>query len=255
MKKVTFLEYEKPLLCAMILCSTPNECIAKIKASLADGAEAIGVQMCRIKKEYRTKEQLKRIFDACEGKPVYITSYRASESQDCTDEECAEYLLMGLEAGGTLCDIYGDMFEAGAKYQLATDEEAVKRQMALAEEIHKRGGEVLFSCHTQQTTTVEENLYIAKEQARRGADVIKIVSLMEDKRELPAYIESVQRITAEVPKKLLLLTGRASTLLRYIGPSIGVCMYLCVHEHGPEDTPLQPKLKTIKAVRDNIIFE
>ena len=255
MVKATFLEYEKPLLCAMIICETPEECIAKIKASIAEGAEALGVQLCRIKKEYRNVETLSRIFAACEGLPIYITSYRGAESEGYTDRECADYLLMGLEAGATLCDIFGDMFEKGAKYQLATDPDAVRQQKELADEIHRRGGEVLFSCHTQQVTTVEENLYIAKEQADRGADVIKIVSIMEDKNEIGAYIESIRRINAEVPKKLLLLSGGVSRVIRYIGPSFGVCMYLCLHEVGPFDTPLQPLLKNIKPVRDNIIFE
>ena len=94
----TFLNYEKPLLCAMIMCDTPDECIAKIKLSLSEGAEAIGIHLCRINREYRTKEQLKRIFAACEGKPIYVTSYRVGKSVGYTDEECVQYLLMALEA-------------------------------------------------------------------------------------------------------------------------------------------------------------
>ena len=43
--KPTFLNHDKPILCAMVLCSTPEACIEKIKASVSDGAEAIGIQL------------------------------------------------------------------------------------------------------------------------------------------------------------------------------------------------------------------
>lgn len=48
--KTTFLNYDKPLLTAMIQCPTAEECIEKIKASLADGADALGIQLCRLKR-------------------------------------------------------------------------------------------------------------------------------------------------------------------------------------------------------------
>ncbi|MBQ8416482.1 MAG: type I 3-dehydroquinate dehydratase [Clostridia bacterium] len=248
----TFLNYEKPLLCAMILCNTPKECIEKIKASLADGAEAFGIQLCKLKKEYRTKEILCEIFAACEGLPIYITSYPIDESEGDSDEECARFLLLGLEAGATLCDVTGDIFEHGAPYQLATDPEAVKKQKALIDEIHRRGGEVLMSCHTNQSTTVEENLMIARAQAERGADVLKIVNIASSLEEVPTYIEAIQKILAETDKKLLFLVGKDGRILRYIGPEFGVCMYLCVYEHGPLDADDQPTIKQAKAVRDNI---
>ena len=133
---MSFLKYEKPLLTAMILCSTAEECIEKIKASEADGAEAYGIQLCFLKKEYRTKEILKEIFHACNGKPIYITSYRHKESVDLTDDERVELLLLGLECGATLCDVMGDLY-CQAPYELTYDEVAVQRQKELIAEIQK----------------------------------------------------------------------------------------------------------------------
>lgn len=253
--KATFLKYEKPLLTAMIQCTTPEECIIKIKASIADGAEALGVQLCKLKKEYKTKEALTRIFEACEGKPIYVTNYRYAQNEGCTDEECAEELLLALDCGATLIDVFGDMFEPSPHYEIAEGEEAVKKQKELINEIHRRGGEVLISSHTMKSITVEENLMIAKAHIERGADIIKIVNRAETKAEVPVYIEAIQKILAMTDKKLLLLVSGEGQLIRYIGPSFGVCMYLCVQYYGEMDTPEQPLLKKIKAVRDNMRFD
>lgn len=251
----TFLKYDKPLLTAMIQCPTKDECIKKIKASVDAGADALGIQLCKLKKEYRTKAILTEIFASCEGKPIYVTSYRYGESEGQSDDECADLLLLALDCGATLIDVFGDMFEENAKYQLATEKNAIKKQKALIDEIHRRGGEVLMSCHTKMSTTVEENIMIAASQAERGADVIKIVNNSESTDEIPKYIEAIQKIRKTVDKELLLLVSGEGRIIRYIGPNFGVCMYLCVESHGELDTAEQPLLKNLKAIRDNIRFD
>lgn len=253
--KPTFLQYEKPLLCAMILCPTPELCIAKIKASIAAGADAIGIQLDHLNMEYRTKEAFTEIFTACEGRPIYVTCYRTSQSNGMTDDECAEQLLLALDCGATLIDVYGDMYEKGAKYQLARDPDAIKKQKELINEIHRRGGEALMSCHTKSNLTVEENIEVAMAQAERGADVLKIVDECNDKNEIPSYIESIQKIISMTDKKLLFLVGGAGKIIRYIGPSFGVCMYLCLAYRDKTDSGVQPLISKIKPVRDNILFD
>ena len=95
---------------------------------------------------------------------------------------------------------------------------------------------------------------IAKKQDELGADVIKIVCPSSSADEIPKYIEAIQRILNNTEKKLLFLVSGKGEILRYIGPSLGVCMYLCVESHGPMDTAAQPILKKLKAVRDNILI-
>ena len=72
--KKTFLD--KTPIVAMIQSRTADECIEKIERSFSDGTEGLGVQLCQLKKEERTDENLKNIFDTCMDKPVYVTSYR-----------------------------------------------------------------------------------------------------------------------------------------------------------------------------------
>lgn len=252
--KASFLNHDKPLLCAMIQCATPDECCEKIRLSLAAGAEAIAIQLDRLKRNLRTRNHLTQIFAACAGKPIYVTSYRTGENIGMTDDECVELLLLALECGATLFDVMGDLYDRSPQYELTMDKEAVKKQMALIDKIHQAGGEVLISSHTYKSTTLEENLMIAREQARRGADVIKIVNDAQSADEIPIYIDAIQKIIHETGKKLLFLASGKAELLRYIGPSLGVCMYLTVVDHGELDTEEQPKLYRAKALRENIVL-
>lgn len=252
--KPSFLNAEKPLLTAMIQLPTAQECINKINASIEAGADAIGVQLCRLRREYRTKECLTEIFAACKGKPIYVTSYRLGESEGMTDDECGDLLLLALECGATLCDVHGDMYDNGAKDQIAQDKEAIEKQKKFIEEIHRRGGEVLVSSHTERELSVEENIALARAQLNVGADIIKIVNIIEKKETLHLQIESIQKITKMTDKKLLLLVSGEGQQIRYIGPNLGVCMYLCVESYDPLDTPEQPLISVIKPIRDNMNF-
>ena len=249
-----FFNYERPLLCAMINVTNPNDAIRKIKDSLAGGAEAIGIQLEKLKREYQNKATLCEIFAACEDRPIYVTSYRAAENAEFSDEQCAELLLLALDCGATLCDVMGDMFDRSPYYELTKDPQATEKQRQLIHEIHRRGGKVLMSCHTHKDLSVEESLMIAKAQDDRGADVIKIVNKAETADSLPKHIEAVQTILKKTEKKLLYLLGGEGALLRYIGANFGVCMYLCVAYHEALDTKNQPLLEQVKAIRDNIIF-
>ena len=60
--KKTFLNYEKPLLTCMVQATTPQRIKALIDASLPEGAEAFGMQFCRLEEKYRAKETYKDLF-------------------------------------------------------------------------------------------------------------------------------------------------------------------------------------------------
>lgn len=248
----TFTDGKKPLV-AMIQCRTADECIDKIRRSADDGAEAFGIQLCQLKIEERTDENLKSIFDACNDKPVYITSYRYNESTGMTDEECAELLVKGLSLGATLCDIPGDLFDQN-EFQITENQNAVDRQRELIDKIHKNGGEVLISTHDLRELPPERIYEIAQLQAMHGADVIKIVVRSESVNVLPEYIKVVQKVNETIRKPFLFLDiGACSNILRKVGPDLGTCMYLCVQSHGALDTPAQPVLKKLKLIKENMM--
>ena len=143
--KPTFLTYTKPLLTAMVLEKTPDAAIDVVMNAHYDGAEAFCFQMECLEREYHTYDHLARMFEACMGKPIYITSYRGGFNKGKTDEECVNFLLTGLKAGATLCDVMGDLYDP-SPYQMSWNNDAAKRQAELIERIHALGGEVIFAC-------------------------------------------------------------------------------------------------------------
>ena len=75
MTKPTFLTYKRPLLTCMVQAYEPDAVKELIDASVSEGAEAFGMQFCRLKTEYRNKETYKELF-AYTDLPVYVTNYR-----------------------------------------------------------------------------------------------------------------------------------------------------------------------------------
>ena len=91
--KGTFLNQEKPLLTVMLQCETPEIAIGRIRNALYCGAEAFGLQVESLKKEYQNPETYKRIIGAMCGKPIYVTNYRFANNAGKTDDELAEELI------------------------------------------------------------------------------------------------------------------------------------------------------------------
>ena len=252
--KPTFLKYSRPLLCAMIQSSTPEQMKCDIYDALYDGAEAFGIQLCNLELEYRNEETLKRIFSFCEGRPIYITSYRGHQSLGMTDDECMELLLMGARAGATLCDVMGDIY-AKTEHELTYDALAVEKQKKLIDELHSLGCEVLISSHVHAFFDEETTVEYALEQARRGADVVKIVTVADTEEQQRSCLNTIYRLRRELDRPFLYLaSGSYGKLIRQIGPAMGVCMYLCVQHYYPVSSKDQPQLRAAKAIRDHMLF-
>ena len=249
----TPFDFTNPPLVAMIQCRTKEECIEKIKSSLKNGAEAFGIQLCQLKLCDRTKESLTSIFAACEGKPIYVTSYRLHLSENLTEDECAELLLSAAQCGASLCDIPGDFYKPNKK-QITTDRQAVSKQKELVKKLHKLNSQVLFSTHDQHELSKEEIFNIAKLQAEHGADVIKIVVKSSRKEMIYDYIDCIKKVSEEIKKPFLLLdSGAGKNILRKVGGFLGVCMYLCVDSYNEFDTKTQPVLKDLKQLREKMM--
>lgn len=251
MMKKTFLTYEKPLLTCMVQATTPQRIKALIDASLPEGAEAIGMQFCRLEQEYRNKKTYKELFEYA-ARPVYATNYRRNGSnKGKSDDALAAELLELAECGATLCDVMGDYFDP-CEGELSMNKDAIEKQMALIDALHARGAEVLMSSHVLKFIPAERVLEIALEHQKRGADICKIVTGAEN---MAQQIENLRIITLlkerlEIP--FLFLSGGECHITRRIGGALGCCMYLCVHEHDELATPQQPLLRELKLIRDNL---
>lgn len=251
--KKSFLNHNNALLTTMVQADNPARVKELIDKSLPEGAEAFGMQFCRMKSEFRNKDTYKELFSYSD-KPVYVTNYRFADNEGKTDEVLAEELIELAECGATLCDVMGDYFDRQPD-ELAVSEDAVKKQIKLIDELHKKGAEVLMSSHVLKYTPAERVLEIALEHQRRGADICKIVTGAETMEEQLENLKIINMLKEKLDIPFLFLAGGECRILRRIGGELGCVMYLCVHEYDELATPTQPILKNLKAIRDNITVE
>ncbi len=249
--KPTFLKFDRPILTTMVQADNPGRIEELIDKSLPEGAEAFGMQFCRMKPEYRNKDTYKRLFLYAKEKPVYVTNYRYDNNEGKTDDELAEGLTELAECGATLCDVMGDLFDRQPD-EVAVNEDAIKKQMELIDKLHEKGAEVLMSSHVLKFTPAERVLEIALEHQRRGADICKIVTGAETMEEQIENLRIVNMLKENLEVPFLFLAGGECRILRRIGGELGCCMYLCVYEYDELATSSQPLLKNIKAIRDNM---
>ena len=249
MKKKSFLSYEKPLLTSMVQASNPDRIKALIDASIPEGAEAIGMQFCKLKAEYRNEKTYRELF-AYTDLPIYVTNYRNHISNiGKSDDVLAAELIELAECGATLCDVMGDYFDA-CEGELTMNEDAIKKQMRLIDELHGRGAEVLMSSHVLKFTPAERVLEIAREHERRGADICKIVTGAENTEQQIENLRIINLLKENLKIPFLFLASGECHILRRIGGSLGCCMYLCVHEYDELATKSQPLLRDMKILRE-----
>ena len=248
MKKSAFLTYEKPLLTCMVQADNPDRIKELIDASISEGAEAFGMQFCKLKAEYRNKDIYKELFSYTHL-PTYVTNYRNHVSNvGKSDNVLAAELVELAECGATLCDVMGDYFDA-CEGELTMNEKAVQKQMKLIDELHEAGAEVLMSSHVLKFTPAERVLEIALEHQRRGADICKIVTGADTAEQQIENLRIINMLKENLKIPFLYLSGGECHIMRRIGGALGCCMYLCVHEYDEMATPSQPLLRDMNEIR------
>lgn len=233
----------------MVQASNPDRIKALIDASIPEGAEAIGMQFCNLKVEYRNEKTYRELF-AYTDLPIYVTNYRNHISNiGKSDDVLAAELVELAECGATLCDVMGDYFDA-CEGELTMNKDAIKKQIRLIDELHGRGAEVLMSSHVLKFTPAERVLEIAREHERRGADICKIVTGAENTEQHIENLRIINLLKENLKIPFLFLAGGECRILRRIGGSLGCCMYLCVHEYDEFATKSQPLLRDMKILRE-----
>ncbi len=251
--KKSFLNRDKSILTVMLQCETPEVAIGRIRNTHALGAEAFGLQIESLLKENQNEECCKRIFAQMREKPIYVTNYRYSNNAGKSDEELAEGLIRLADCGATLCDVMGDMYSVHPK-QMTENKTAIEKQMRLIDTLHSHGAEVLMSAHIFEFTPAEQVLEIAREQKRRGADVIKIVTGAETDEEEIENLRITSLLKRELNAPFLFLSVGKCSVHRRLGMRYGCSMALCVYEHDHLSTANQPMLTEMKTIRDNLNF-
>lgn len=250
--KPTFLSGE-PLLTVMLQCETPETAIGRIRNANCLGADAYGLQVESLSPEYQNADTYKRIFGEMNGRPCYVTDYRGANNTGKCDEELASGLIALAESGATLCDVMGDLFCKHPE-EMTEDRIAIGKQIELIDTLHQKGTEVLMSSHLYKFAPAERVLEIAKEQKRRGADIIKIVTAADNMQQQIENLRITDLLKQELDVPFLFLSGGVSSIHRRLGMHLGNCMCLCVYEHDARSTAAQPLLSTMKTVLEHIDF-
>ena len=248
--KKTFLGKEKPLLTLLYSPASADEAIESAQRALKDGAEAFCIQTEALRAEDRNPATYARIFDAMGGRPVYVTNYRQRANEHATDEQITTGLVELARCGATLCDVMGDLFDPQPG-EMTWNADAAEKQKKLIAELHAAGAEVLMSCHIYEFTPAERVLEIAREQRRRGADIVKLVTGAQSMEQQLENLRITELLRRELDAPFLFLSCGQCELHRRVGPMLGCCMALCSLDDSVEPRPIQPMLRKMKRIRDN----
>ena len=249
--KPTFLQYEKPLITAMVQANDPARIMELMDNAKRQGAEAFGMQFERLPAAYRTQNTYKTLFTHADGLPVYVTNYRMLQNEGKSDDTLGKELIELATCGATLCDVMADYYDPQPG-ELTMDETAVHKQMQLIDDLHQAGAEVLMSSHVHRFLSAEQAAELAAEHQKRGADIAKIVVRADTMAQQIENLRIIDLLKQTLSIPFLFLCGGECRLLRRIGGQLGCCMYLCVSEYDDCATPVQPLIEDVKTIRDLI---
>lgn len=254
--KPRFTDYvRKPKIASMIMEPTVPDAIARIRNSVYDGADLIALHMEFLNLEHHNYKDLKRIFAYVGPKPVYTMNYRNVNRPDLSDEDLVEKQLIAAEAGASMVDIMGDIFDP-SPMQLTRNPTAIERQKRMVEQFHKRHCEVMFSSHTWAFMTAEQTLEHCDALISRGADMVKIAMCAFTDEQMDEVYRTTLAMRRELKVPFLhVAMGQYGKVHRMIAPMLGSCMALCMQTYNTVCNKEQPILRAARTVFDSVDWE
>jgi len=242
--------------------------IAQIKNCRHQGADMIDLHLSCL--EDQTVEALKKIIESS-PLPILALNYNNNwdrTSQSLSEEERVASFLAAVEAGAAGVDIQGYTFHLPSKKnfcgedrysftkgnpkEIVTDPEIIAKQCGLIEEVHRRGAEVLLSCHPGISMNCQQVLDLARFLQERNPDIIKIVTKAETPEDLEEAIRTLQVLKREIKTPISFhASGKAGIPSRIINPILGGQIAFCVERFDEGSTPEQLDLGSVRAIVDN----
>ena len=245
----------RPMLASMIMENTQAAAIAQIRNSIYDGADIIAVHLEFLEKEYVNYKDLKRIFAYAGSRPVYTMNYRNACNPYLTEEDLVERQYIAAEAGASMVDIMGDIFDP-SPLQLTHNQKAIDRQRSMVDEFHKRDCEVMFSSHTWEFMTAEQTIEHCNELISRGADMVKIAMCAFTDEQMDEVYKTTRMMRRELTVPFLhVAMGQYGKLHRIVSAFEGSSMILCMQEYNDVCNKEQPILRSARQVLNNIDWQ
>ena len=251
--KPVFTDYLiKPRLASMIQEPTAAEAVARIRNSIYDGAEVIALHLEFLGKEHHNLRDLRNVFAYAGSLPVYTMNYRNANRPGVSDEELVAGQLIAAEAGASMVDVMGDIYDP-SPMQLTKSPEAIERQRRMIEQFHGLDCQVMLSSHTWAFMTAEQTLEHCNELISRGADMVKIAMCAFREEQMDEVYRTTLLMRRELKVPFLhVCMGQYGKVHRMIAPLLGSSLALCMQQYIPVCNKEQPLLRAAKAVFDNI---
>lgn len=249
--RLSFLNKPYPVICGIMAGQTPGELIAGARGAEDDGANGITVELFDLKPEFRNRESLKSVIDSV-ALPFMFCFYRNDRWGLKSDEERQEVLLAAADAGASMIDVMGDLYDP-SPMEITHDRKAIARQKRLIDRIHKKGADVVMSSHMSCARTAEETAEHLASLEARGADVVKIVTRAETEEELAEAFRTTMLLRRELKVPFIhLCVGTFSRPHRFLCPLLGTSIFFAVHRRDPRYGFPQPTIRSMKKVLENI---
>lgn len=267
----------RPFICSVLREATPDATIAEIKLSEAMGAQVFELNLAQMDPQYLTPDALAPVFRST-ALPFFTTyrRYGGMGTREAGEKERDDAMrtqvqldMIDVGSGGidfemdTFGRVAGPAFYSleGIRYsmdptsvprEVTHDPEAIEKQMRVIEEVHRKGGEVMASCHVLTRITTEDVLSICHEAERRGADMLKVVRFCQKPEDTVDTLATTVALSHEAKIPFVMMAmGEYGRLTRLMSPMLGSMLCYCKRTHGPGTFMDQPLISAAKAVFEN----
>lgn len=270
--KKSFANLESPVIACVIREKSPSSAIASIRNAEINGAAAFDLHLSCLEDKYKNEDNIRRIVNSTK-KPMLGLNYNQAYDWtyiETTEKERIDLLMTAAKAGIAAVDIQGYTYDLPSKNgymgsadfsftkgnpkEIITDEKIIEKQIALIEEFHKMGTEVLLSTHPYIPMNCQQVIDLAKFLEKRNPDIIKIITLCEnDKQMIEAFKTMVELKKVITDRKIHFhCCGEAGKLTRIINPVLGAYLTFCTDTFTESSNLEQPHLKTTADVINGI---
>lgn len=246
-----FFGKRRPVIAGIMAGQTPSELIAEAKNAESEGAHAVAIDLADYRPEFRNTESFSGIVGAVDL-PFMFFFYRQDKWKESDDEQRQEVLLSAAEAGAAMIDVMGDLYDP-SPMEITRSQAAVDKQRRLIDQVHAQGAQVVISSHIQGPRTTDQVVEHMLEFERRGADVVKVVTVVNTQEELAEAIRTTMVLNRTLSTPFIhLCNGRFGRPHRFLSPILGGSIHFAVVRYEPRYLMGQPTIKALRAVLDNI---
>lgn len=267
----SFASLNAPVLAGVLRRHDPNELKADIRNFELHGATALDFHLSCLDEPYRNLDTFREIVSFAKL-PVLALNYRVHRDGqlDQTEEERVGLMMDCFEAGAAGIDMQGYTFNRAADespvahdsrysftegdpFEIVTDDATIAKQVAVIDEVHAKGGEVLLSTHTRVPMHTEQLIDLVRFLKPRNPDILKIVTRADTAEQMVESFESMVALKKELDIPVHLhCVGPMGKLTRVVNPLLGGFLVFCNDGNHPECNFDQLDLQTMRLIYDKI---